>query len=370
MHSCTCSTTITSNPKGWLSMKALVVTACDTLEVLERPVPQPGENEAVVRVHYTGICGSDVPRVLEGRVHGFPIVLGHEFSGIVEAVGSAKDEHLIGKRVAGVPLVPCMECEDCALGHYSQCTHYRFIGSRIDGSMAEYVCVPTANLFIVSDNISDLEAAFFEPATVGMHALRLARFEAGTSVAVIGAGTIGLLLAQELVALDASKVVVINRSAHRLETAQLLSGLTTLCSAEDSWQQNAKELSGGRGFDMVFDTVANSQTIADSCAIAAACGTVCFVGTPKQDISLTISQWEQINRKELHVTGSWMSYSAPWPGSEWTDVARLFAQNRLIINPQMIDRIYPLAEGRAAFDRFKSPSQITGKILIDSSEVS
>ena len=331
---------------------------------VEKPVPREGE--VLVRVHYTGICGSDVPRVLKGQVHGFPLILGHEFSGEVVEAGSARDRELLGKRVAGIPLVPCGECADCRRGYYSLCSSYSFIGSRQSGSMAEYVCLPAANVYPVSDDVDDLEAAFFEPVTVALHAILLAKFSASGKALVMGSGTIGSLLAQCLLACGAESVTVCNRSEARLSHLADVDGLKRICSSQEGWREQALAASDGEGFDFVFDTVACAQTIADSLALAGSRATVCFVGTPKQDVQLSVRDWELINRKELMLTGSWMSYSDPFPGAEWQMAADFFAEGKLRILEGMIDEIYPLDEVSEAFKRFETPSGVSGKILIDS----
>lgn len=349
-------------------MKAAILrkTGSVVVEFVDKPVPK--DDEVLVRVSYTGICGSDVPRVLEGRVHDFPIVLGHEFSGTVESVGCNCDSNLVGKRVAGIPLVPCRKCESCLSGNYSLCDRYGFIGSRQMGSMAEYVCVQASNVFVVDEEVSDLEAAFFEPMTVALHAMSLAGFESGSSVAVFGAGTIGVLLAQALVAEGAELVVLCNRSEERLRRIGQIRGVSSLSTSCSGWREKACDLSGD-GFDFVFDTVACSATVADAGFLAKKKCTVCFIGTPKEGVSLGVNDWERLNRKELTCIGSWMSYSNPWPGSEWKKAAELLGCGKVKIDNGLIDRIYGLNDTQVAFDRFRSGSAVTGKILIDSRRV-
>ena len=120
-----------------VKMKAGVVHAREDLryEDIEKPVPGPGE--VLIKVKYTGICGSDIPRVNGDACHFFPNVLGHEFSGVVEELGEGVTKLAVGNRVAGIPLIPCMQCEDCQKGNYSLCKHYSFIGSRRFGSFAD-----------------------------------------------------------------------------------------------------------------------------------------------------------------------------------------------------------------------------------------
>lgn len=152
-------------------MKAGVLYAREDIryEEVETPVPKAGE--VLVKVKYSGICGSDVPRVNGDGAHFYPIILGHEFSGVVEEVGEGVTKVKKGQRVAGAPLVPCMKCEDCMKGDYALCKHYSFIGTRQPGSFAEYICVPEQNAVPFDDSVSFEQGALFEPAAVALHGL-------------------------------------------------------------------------------------------------------------------------------------------------------------------------------------------------------
>ena len=167
-------------------MKAGVVHAKNDIRYEDIEKPEPKKGEVRIHVQYTGICGSDVPRVNGDACHFFPNVLGHEFSGVVDKVGEGVTNLKPGDRVAGVPLVPCMECEDCLQGNYSLCKHYSFIGSRQYGSFAEYVVVPERNAVKFDDEVSFEQGAFFEPATVALHGLQRVNYQGGKTVAVLG----------------------------------------------------------------------------------------------------------------------------------------------------------------------------------------
>ena len=165
-------------------MKAGVLHAREDIryEEVETPVPKAGE--VLVKVKYSGICGSDVPRVNGDGAHFYPIILGHEFSGVVEEVGEGVTKVKKGQRVAGAPLVPCMKCEDCMKGDYALCKHYSFIGTRQPGSFAEYICVPEQNAVPFDDSVSFEQGALFEPAAVALHGLECLPYEGGKTVAV------------------------------------------------------------------------------------------------------------------------------------------------------------------------------------------
>ena len=126
-------------------MKAAVVVANEDVQYQEMEEPKVTKGTVKIRVRYSGICGSDIPRVLNHGVHFYPIVLGHEFSGDVVEVGEGVTKVKVGDRVSGAPLLPCMKCDDCQQGNFPLCKHYSFIGSRQQGSNADYVVVPEQN---------------------------------------------------------------------------------------------------------------------------------------------------------------------------------------------------------------------------------
>ena len=349
-------------------MKAAVLHATQEMAYEDIDLRAPEAGEVVVKIHFTGICGSDIPRFCDGAVHGFPLVLGHESSGQIVEVGEGVDASLVGRRIAVIPLVPCMECEDCKQGHYSLCSHYGFIGSRSQGCMAEYVVIPERNVILLDDDVTDLEGALFEPASVAIHGIKLAGFEAGKSAIVVGAGTIGILCAQALKGYGASNVVVTNRSAAKL-AAVYASGLdNAVDTLDENWLDQAIAMNGGRKFDYVFDTAGTPETIIDAMKCAANRGHVMYIGTPKREVHFTVREWEMINRKELTVRGSWMSYSLPWPGEEWVDVNKFFNQGIMKVVPEMLDKVYNLSDTPAAFMRYANHDEVNGKILIDSWE--
>ena len=347
-------------------MKAGVVHAKDDLryEDIEKPVPGPGE--VLIRVHYTGICGSDVPRVNGDACHFFPNVLGHEFSGEVAQLGEGVSSVQVGDRVAGVPLVPCLECDDCQKGNYSLCRHYSFIGSREFGSFAEYVVVPEKNAVKFNDGVTFEQGAFFEPSTVALHAVKCVPYEGGKTVAILGGGTVGMFTMQWAKIFGASKVVVFDIVDERLELAHELGSDGCINTLEDNFMEKALDLTDGNGFDYVFETAGAIPTMKMALPLAANKAHICFVGTPKKELCFTVSEWEQLNRKEAHLTGSWMSYSAPFPGEEWDLTAHYFETGQLKISDKFIFEKVDLENIATAFQWFKEPGKVKGKILVKS----
>ncbi len=347
-------------------MKAGVVHAKNDIryEEIDKPAAEPGK--VLIKVKYTGICGSDVPRVNADACHFFPNVLGHEFSGIVEEVGEGVTSLKPGDRVAGVPLVPCMKCPDCQKGNYSLCKHYSFIGSREFGSFAEYVTVPEKNAVKFDDEVSFEKGAFFEPATVALHGLRRLDYKGGKNVAILGCGTIGILTAQWAKIFGAKSVTVFDILDERLELATRMGADFVVNSSKVGYMDQVAEITGGTGFDYVYETAGNTITMKMAFELAANKAGVCFIGTPTRELSFTVKEWENINRKEFTLTGSWMSYSAPFPGDEWELTAHYFKTGELKFDESFIFEKIPLSKIDTAFEMYKTPGKVKGKILIDS----
>lgn len=347
-------------------MKAGVVYAREDIRYEEIDIPKPKADEVLIKVKYTGICGSDIPRVNGDACHFFPNVLGHEFSGTVVELGEDVTKVKKGDRVAGVPLKPCMKCKDCQKGDYSLCKHYSFIGSREFGSFAEYVVVPENNAVPFEENVTFEQGAFFEPATVALHGIWRVPFEGGKRVAVLGGGTIGMFVMQWAKIFGAREVVVFDISDDKLKKAKQFGATHGINTLNENFIEEAKELTDNHGFDYVFETAGNTATIKIAFELAANKAEVCFIGTPTKEMTFTVEEWENINRKEFNMTGSWMSCSAPFPGKEWEVVAHFFKTGELKLDESFIYKKIPLSNIPDAFELFKIPGEVKGKILIDS----
>lgn len=342
-------------------MKAAVLEDNEKLCYRDIETPQVTAGTVQIRVAACGICGSDVPRVFDHAAHNYPLILGHEFAGTVSAVGEGVTHVKVGDHVTAAPLVPCMDCPDCAAGNYSLCKHYSFIGSRQNGAMADYIVVPAANVLPIPEELSFEQAATIEPSTVALHALRVCHYTAGKRVAVLGCGIIGLYTVQWAKLLGASQITAISRGKRGLEAAMKLGAdraITTDGTMEDELNAAIKA-----GFDYVLECSGSETTIKLSLQLVANKGTVCFIGTPKKPISFTVPQFEQINRKECVVTGSWMSYSAPFPGSEWTDTVDCMSSGKLQFTPELVDSTYPMSQAMTAFEEIHA-GHTKGRVLL------
>lgn len=345
-------------------MKAAVVCANEDVQYLEYEEPVPGPGEVKVRVKASGICGSDIPRVLYHGVHFYPIVLGHEFSGDVVEIGEGVTKVKVGDRVSGAPLLPCMKCDDCQNGNFSLCKHYSFIGSRQQGSNADYVVMPEQNAVVFDPQISYEQGAMFEPSTVALHGLLQNDYQGGQYVAVLGGGTVGMFTMQWARIFGSKRVVVFDIRKERLELAKRLGADEVILTTEEGFMEKARAVTNGKGYAFVYETAGQTATMQMAFELASNKAHVCFIGTPHVDLSFTPSMWENMNRKEFKLTGSWMSYSSPFPGKEWELTAHYFATGQLKFDPGFIYKKMPMSQAQEAFQMFKTPGLVKGKVLL------
>lgn len=328
-------------------MKALVIEAEDKFTYKDVPVPEIKDDEVLVKVRACGICGSDIPRVMNKGVHFYPIIVGHEFAGDVVKVGSSVKTASVGQRVTAAPLIPCGACPECQKGNPAMCTHYSFIGSRQDGAMAEYVAVPARNLVPIADSVSYEQGAAIEPITVALHGIeRAGVMEGGKSALVYGCGTIGMLTIQCLKAKGIERVYAIDIDEHKLEIAKKLGAYKVINSGKVDVAEYFKE--HGK-VDFAFETAGVNFLQAQIIELVNKRGKVVYIGTAHGDVKLPAKSFEQILRSEIFVTGSWMSYSAPFPGSEWTAAAEYLAAGK-IKTEELITHRFKLSDGIKAFE--------------------
>jgi len=345
-------------------MRAAVLHGNEDIRYEDYQDPQVKPGMVKVHVRASGVCGSDVPRVLHHGAHFYPIVLGHEFAGDVVEVGEGVESLKAGDRVSGAPLLPCMDCDDCRRGNYSLCKNYSFIGSREQGSFADYVVLPEKNAVRYHSSIPYEQAALFEPSTVALHGLFRGGYTGGGHVAVLGGGTIGLFAMQWARIFGAKTVTVFDIDGGRLKLALRLGADFGVNTAKGGFEEEALRNIQSGGFDHVFETAGNPVTLRMAFTLAANRARVCFIGTPHQDLTFSPAQWENMNRKEFLLTGSWMSYSAPFPGREWELTAHYFRTGQLRFDPAMIYRQYPMSQVAQAFALYQNPSLIHGKIML------
>ncbi len=347
-------------------MEAAVLHAPGDLRIERVPIPEIGKSEALVRVKAVGICGSDPDRIMRKGTYSFPMIPGHEFCGIVEKLGGGESvaNWSKGQRVVVSPLMPCFRCESCQRGHFGQCDSYSYIGSRTDGAFAEFVKVPIRNLIALPDGVPFLEGAVVEPAAVVLHGIRRAGIQSGDSVAVLGCGTLGLLALQFARILGAKEVIAVDIDEKKLSLALGLGADETVDASQFEPVETIQRLTGGKGPCVCIETAGVSETQEQCLRITSKQGRVLYLGTAHREVLLPPETFERILRCELTLYGSWNSFSAPFPGNEWTDTIEYVEHGKLKMAP-LITHSLPLAKAPQIFKELSEGKLSSVKVLFD-----
>jgi 2-desacetyl-2-hydroxyethyl bacteriochlorophyllide A dehydrogenase len=256
----------------------------------------PGPGEAAIRVAYCGICGTDM-HVYHGNMDarvGLNRVIGHEMSGVVEAVGEGVDTVKPGQKVVVRPLDHCGECPACKRGHQHICQNLMFLGLDTDGAMQEIWTVPVHTLHVLPDNLRMDHAALIEPVAVACHDVRLSGLQAGEDVVVIGGGPIGILVA--MVARDAGGNVVISEvNPNRLTIAEKL-GFDTINPTETDLVSTINARTGDKGADVVFEVSGTQPGVDAMTAVAATRARIVMVAIHAQKPQIDLFQffWREL----------------------------------------------------------------------------
>lgn len=300
-------------------MKAYVLHQINDLRYDEVPMPDCPCGWAIIKVKAASICSSDIPRIFTKGTYHFPTIPGHEFSGIVENVGSPADEYLLGKHVGVFPLIPCRECEQCQSKHYEMCSNYDYIGSRRNGAFAEYVAVPVWNLIPLNDNIPFKAAAMLEPLSVALHAIKVGNLQAGMRVGIVGTGMIGIAAGLWAKRMKAADVHIIGRSKEKRKIVENC-GLTYRI-------QSLVE------YDFVLEAVGTPSAITSAITMTRPGGNLVLMGNPSCDILLNQDVYWRILRKQLHLFGTWNSAFDATNPSDWTEAVTTLANGEMDVLP-------------------------------------
>jgi 2-desacetyl-2-hydroxyethyl bacteriochlorophyllide A dehydrogenase len=314
-------------------------------------VPAPGPNEALVRTLAAGVCGSDL-HAAHGR-HPFvplPYRPGHEVVGVVEAAGPGGTP---GQRVIVEPYLPCWTCKMCTTGRENLCENLQFFGcGYAQGGMADYFTLPANRLHPVPDALDDSAAALIEPLSTPVHAVRLAGDVAGRSVAILGAGTIGLLTLAVLRAHGAGKVVSTDPNLAKRQRAEALGADVTIDARSPDVTRQVREALGGSA-DIVFDCVAVQSSVDQAIAIADKGGTVMVVGVPAGAVTVPLPI---VQDHQIRIQGS-----ATYLSEDYAESAGLLGRGA-VRTADFVTATRPLAQVAEAFELASSGQHV--KVLV------
>ncbi len=266
-------------------MRALVYEGPGDVRFKEVPKPRVSGDEVLIKTRYAAVCGTDV-HMLEG---GFParpgIVMGHEGSGVVEAVGDRVQHLEPGQPIVASPIIVCGACLPCRSGRYNVCRHRKHLGIEADGVFAEYYKLPGYSVFPAPKGLALQEAALVEPAAVGYHAVCRAAPTPSETVVIMGAGPIGLFLLESVVAFGCQKIIVSGHRLRRLDLAKQLGAHRVVRPPEEDLEAVVMEETDGGGADIVFEAVGRPDTISESVRLVRSAGKIMVVGIPSAPVT-------------------------------------------------------------------------------------
>jgi D-arabinitol dehydrogenase (NADP+) len=278
------------------TMKAAYIDKPGSVIIRDTPIPEPGQMDVVIEVKYSGICGTDIHIYRGDYVGNYPIIPGHEFSGVVTAVGSSVTRFAVGDHVAVEPNIACDDCPTCLENRQNFCENWIAVGVLVPGGMAQYVSAPEKAVFSIG-TLPFKSGAFVEPLSCVLHGVERCGFRIGDRVLIIGAGPIGNLLCQSIKAAGASTIIQIDRNTARLELAAR-SGATETSESLDDIPHDA--------FDVVVDATGIPALMARTVDFVRYGGKILLFGVPPQDGRLDIPAFP-IFRKGLTIVSSFTS---------------------------------------------------------------
>lgn len=270
-------------------MKTIQLTGLNQMALREVPAPEiKKDTDVLIKMAVVGVCGSDVHYYKEGRIGSqvveYPFAVGHEGSGIIEAVGPAVDRVKPGDRVAIEPAMPCWTCDQCRCGRFHTCRQLKFLGcpGQAEGCLSEYIVMPQESCFPIPETMSLEDAALSEPLSIGVYAVQLAAVQKGAKVGILGSGPIGLSVLLPVNACGAEAVYMTDKIDSRLTVARQ-------CGA--SWGgnpdkldivQSVSDLEPGL-LDVVFECCGEQEAVDQALALLKPGGKLMFIGIPTVD---------------------------------------------------------------------------------------
>lgn len=343
------------------TMKAYNLRGVSDLQFENVDIPVPEDSETLVQIKAAGICGSDIPRIFVNGTYHFPTIPGHEFSGI-----DVKTK----KRVGVFPLIPCRKCKPCRDGRYEMCRNYSYLGSRTDGGFAEYAAVPEWNMIELPDNVTFEQAAMLEPMAVAVHAMRSISPSCDDTVAVMGLGTIGMLLVMFLLDAGVTDIYVIGNKDFQRKTCKAM-GIDEIryidAASEEQNSAVAEQIMNvthGRGVGVFFECVGKNETIETALKVTAPGGRIQLVGNPASDISFDRETYWKILRNQLTVKGSWNSSFTHDDDDDWHYVLKRLEAGA--IHPeQFISHRFGFNELNKGLDIMRNKTEDYIKVMIE-----
>lgn len=333
-------------------MKALFLESVGRLAVRDVDRPAPKSDELLVRVEACGICGTDRHLFLGEFPSAPPVTLGHEFSGIIEAVGEGVTGFTTGMRVTGDPNIACGRCVECNRGRVNLCHNLEAIGIQRNGGFAEYVTLPQQQAVALPLTLSPLHGAFCEPLACCLHGLDLAGIRAGSSVVVVGGGVIGLLMVQLARLAGATRVVLVTRNTDKRRLAESFGATATVDPSTENYLDEITAADGllPGGADVVFECAGLRQTVEQALSLTGRGGTMVLLGVLPKGLKVEIEPFDLLFHEIRMVT----SFLNPFTHRR---AAELIASGTIVVDA-LISRTVGLEEAIDAMSHPARPGEI------------
>jgi len=329
-----------------MKMQALVYEGPKQMNIRSVAVPEPGPDEVLIRVERVGICGSELSGYLgHNSLRKPPLIMGHEFAGIVAKTGERANGFASGERVTANPLVTCGSCRYCRNGESQLCGARQLLGAHRPGAFAEYIAVPAENVYRLPDNVTMEEGALTEPVACAVHVCRLLRLTPADRLLIYGAGPIGLLALQAAQAYGVRNPGILDLNEARLEIARELGGMAAT---------RLEEIGETASFDAVIDAVGASFTRQQSVSAARSGGRVVFTGLHEAESALPVND---MIRGEIEAKGAF-AYSR----EDFETALQWISEGRM--NLTAWTETAPLEEGGACFEKLIAGPGKTAKIFL------
>ena len=341
-------------------MRKLVLEKPYTMKMIQAPVPKPDAGQVRIKVCKIGVCGSD-PTIYKG-LHPyvtFPVVLGHEISGIIDAVGENVTEERVGQRVTVIPHQVCGRCEPCRHEIFNFCEELKCTGAEADGACCDYFCIDSQMALEMPDTMTMEMGALVEPACVAYHGAKRGQLRNTDRVLIIGAGPSGIFCMQSCFALGAKEVYMADMDADRLELAKALGASGVLDVSREELPEGLARLTGSRkNIDVFYDCVGEKGVVLNNILSVAKRGSrVVVIGVLQKEYGIPLLP--DFVQHELSLSGTTM-YT---PG-DYREMLRLMGEGIIRIDG-MVSHHFSLEELPDVLDMMVNRREKTFKVVLD-----
>jgi 2-desacetyl-2-hydroxyethyl bacteriochlorophyllide A dehydrogenase len=336
-------------------MKALQYLGPESIAVNEVPIPEPDENQVLIKVHYCGVCGSDVGIYLGTHPRAkAPLILGHEFYGEIVEMGANVKGYSIGDRVAANPLITCGKCWACSNDASHVCKSLGLYGIDTDGGMSEYVSVHKSTLCSLPPSLGGYIAALIEPVAVAIHSMEMSKLKPGSTAIVTGAGPIGLLMAIVLREKGVKVLFMTELDEFRTKIAKSL-GFEVINPVHKDILKLSKKMTNGEGADCLFEASGAAACALDMSRMVRSRGMLVMLAVHKKANPVNLLE---INFKELTLVGTRVYTEDNFRQ------AVIFTEKHQLQLSKIITHVIPLTEGPNAIEIFYKKSSSL-KVVVD-----